>query len=106
MRTNPLSLAAPLACASMIGACASSSPPAATPPRLALPPAAAEPCRLPVLPPEPTRADLETAYLERGEQLVACELARRLAVETFAAQQALDARWREAIRPRPWWRRR
>lgn len=104
MRINRLNLAGPLACASMISACAGSSPPVATPPRLTLPPAAIEPCRLPVLPSAPTRADLDAAYLERGERLVACELARRLAVETFEAQQTLDARWRDSLRPRRWWR--
>lgn len=104
MRPNPSIPIAALACASMTGACASASPPAAAPPRLTLPSAATEPCRLPTLPPEPTRADLEIGYLTRGEALVACELARRLATETFTTQQALEARWREAVAPRRrWW---
>jgi len=43
---------------------------------------ALEPCRLPVLPDGPiTWADLERVYLERGEALVECDQARRLALE-------------------------
>lgn len=43
---------------------------------------ALEPCRLPVLPDGPiTWADLERVYLERGEAIVSCDQARRLALE-------------------------
>jgi hypothetical protein len=34
------------------------------------------------------------AYIERGAQLVACDHARALAVETLAAERALLDRWR------------
>jgi hypothetical protein len=42
----------------------------------------------------PTTADLETGYMARGEALLACDAARRLAVETFEAERALQDRWR------------
>jgi hypothetical protein len=64
------------------------------PPRLALPEAAAAPCALAVLPDAPSWADLETAYLRRGAQIVACDAARRLAVETLTAERAMQDRLR------------
>lgn len=78
----------------MTASCAASRPisPAA-PPRLDLPEAAGRPCALAVLPPEPSQADLEAAYVERGAQVAACDAARRLAVETLAAERALLDRW-------------
>ena len=51
------------------------------------------PCQLAVLPDRPTRADLDSAYVTRGAQLVACEAARALAVETLLAERALQDRW-------------
>lgn len=43
-----------------------------------------EPCRLPVLPDGPVAwSDLERVYLERGEAIVACDLKRQLAVESW-----------------------
>jgi hypothetical protein len=63
---------------------------------------------LAVLPEAPTRADLDVAYAERGAGLVACEGARRLAVESLLAERALQDRWRADIaraskrRLRPW----
>lgn len=86
---------APLASLSMIASCAASLPPSAPPPRLVLPTAATTPCALAILPEAPTRADLEIAYAERGAGLVACEGARRLAVETLMAERALQDRWRQ-----------
>ncbi|MDP1642065.1 MAG: hypothetical protein Q8L59_07755 [Phenylobacterium sp.] len=38
---------------------------------------------------EPTLADLEIGYVTRGAQIVACDAARRLAVETYEAQRSL-----------------
>lgn len=84
----------------MTASCAASLPPSAEPPRLSLPPAATTPCVLERLPPAPTQADLEVAYIERGAQLVACERARALAVETLAAERALQDRWRREIEGR------
>ena len=50
-----------------------------------------------MLPAEPTVSDLESAYVERGAQIVACDGARRLAVETLEAERAMqDAQAREA----------
>lgn len=46
-----------------------------------------------VLPEDPTWADLEAGYVMRGRQLVECELARRLAVETLQAERAAVRAW-------------
>lgn len=50
------------------------------------------PCSLYVLSAKPTEADLEIGYATRGAQLVACDAARRLAVQTHEAEHALEAR--------------
>ncbi|HEY1073825.1 hypothetical protein [Brevundimonas sp.] len=42
------------------------------------------------MPERPSLADLEAAYLLRGAQIVACDGARRLAVETLSAERALQ----------------
>ena len=81
---------APLVCAAMIASCAV-SPRISTvaPPRLALPEAAMRPCSLATLPDEPSIGDLEAGYMLRGAQVVACDGARRLAVETLIAERAM-----------------
>jgi len=76
----------------MTAACATSPQPVA-PPRLALPDAAAKPCPLAVLPDNPTAADLDAAYMRRGAQVVACDAARALAVETLIAERRLIDEW-------------
>lgn len=80
----------------MIAGCATSPPTSAPAPRLDLPSAATSPCRLDRLPEQPTLADLEVSYMARGAALVACEAARRLAVETLQAERELQDRWRDA----------
>lgn len=54
---------------------------------------ATRPCALATLPPLPTQADLEVAYMTRGAQIVACNAARRLLLETFEAERTLQDRW-------------
>ncbi|WP_035293834.1 hypothetical protein [Brevundimonas bacteroides] len=72
--------------------CAASRPTSAdAPPRLTLPETAARPCDLYRLPDGATLADLEIGYVTRGAQLVACDAARRLAVETLKAERAAQA---------------
>lgn len=71
----------------------------ADPPRLTLPALADQPCRLAVLPEEPTQADLEAAYIVRGGQIVTCDAVRRLAVETLTAERSMIDQWL-AQRPR------
>ena len=88
-----LRLIVPIGCAIMTANCAAFHPPSVMPPRLILPDEAMRPCQLAVLPERPTRADLDAAYVERGAQLVACEAARALAVETLLAERALQDRW-------------
>ena len=89
--TKPWMPAALFACAIMTANCAA-SPPISTvaPARLALPPAALRPCALAILPADPTAADLDAAYVQRGAQIVACDGARRLAVETLLAERAMQ----------------
>lgn len=76
----------------MTAACATSSRPVA-PPRLALPDAATRPCALAVLPDHPTAADLDATYMQRGAQVVSCDAARALAVETLIAERRLIDEW-------------
>lgn len=71
--------------------CAKPPPISQAAPRLALAAEAKAPCALHVLPLQPTLADLEIGYVTRGAQIVACDGARRLAVETYEAQQGLGA---------------
>lgn len=59
-------------------------------PRVEIPAEAVRPCALHVLPERPTQADLEIGYATRGAQIVACDAARRLAVETHAAEHDLE----------------
>ena len=66
------------------------------PPRLTLPQTASRPCDLHRLPEGATLSDLEIGYVTRGAQIVACDAARRLAVETLLAER----RAQEASRPR------
>ena len=73
------------------------------PPRLEMPAQAARPCELYLLPAKPTEANLEIGYATRGAQLVACDGARRLAVETYETEHRLQDR-RAATRKVAWWR--
>jgi hypothetical protein len=56
-----------------------------------MPAEAARACDLYRLPEAPTQSDLEIGYVRRGAQIVACDAARRLAVQTHAAEHALEA---------------
>ena len=42
---------------------------------------------------EITWAELEAAYLLRGQQVVQCEMARRLALDTLMAERELHVAW-------------
>lgn len=92
--TNLWTWSGSVALLTMIASCAASPPASAPLPRLSLPTEAATPCRLHRLPEWPTLADLEAGYVARGADLVACEAARRIAVETLEAERALQDRWR------------
>jgi hypothetical protein len=74
----------------LITACASRPPTSWVAPRLETPAEAARPCSLYILPPAPTESDIEIGYATRGAQLVACDAARRLAVQTLEAEHALQ----------------
>ena len=88
---TPLALGA---CVIMTASCAASPQPSpVAPPRLILPDAATRSCDLAVLPEMATAADLEAAYVRRGGQILACDAARRLAVETLEAERALVDAW-------------
>lgn len=99
MRTTLCLPSAAIACALMIASCAGSPPTSrAAPPRLELERSALKPCALPRLPEATTLADLEAAYVRRGAAIVACDAARRLAVETLEAERALLDRWLAGVR--------
>lgn len=108
MPTTFLNRCALIACGLMTANCVG-SPPISTvaPPRLSLPDAAARPCALATLPEAPSQADLEAAYLLRGAQIVACDGARRLAVEAWAAERAMQDDWSAEDKRLGWrlWRR-
>jgi len=55
-----------------------------------MPAEAMRPCALYRLPVAPTQADLEIGYATRGAQLAACDAARALAVQTQAAEHAMQ----------------
>lgn len=87
---RPWMLSAPLACALLTASCASRPLNWPAAPRVEMPAEAARPCGLHILPANPTQADLEIGYATRGAQIVACDAARRLAVQTHAAEHALE----------------
>ena len=97
MRTHPWTLTVWLAYGLLITGCASSPRPSA--PVLTLPEVVRQPCRLSFLPENPTEADLEAGYADRGVAVALCDGKRDLAV------QAVDAQSRAlAPPPRPFWR--
>ena len=55
-----------------------------------MPAEAVRPCELYRLPERATVADLELGYARRGLQILACDGARRLAVETHAREHQLE----------------
>jgi hypothetical protein len=71
-----------------------------------MPQTASEACALYRLPDRATQADLEIGYATRGAQLVDCDARRRLALDTTAAEHALqDELQAERVkRARPWLR--
>lgn len=71
-----------------------------------MPALAASPCAIFTLPLAPTQADLEAGYSRRGAQLVACDAARQLAVDTHADEHRLEDALAadRAERARPWWK--
>jgi hypothetical protein len=95
---RPLTLLAQLACALTTTSCATRLPASPAAPRLEMPTEARQPCELHRLPPAPTQADLEVGYATRGAQVVACDAARRLAVETLDAEHALEEEARKRRR--------
>jgi hypothetical protein len=55
-----------------------------------MPAEAAKSCSLYRLPQSPTTADLEIGYATRGAQVVACDAARALAVQTHESEHLLE----------------
>jgi hypothetical protein len=68
-----------------------------------MPQEAMRPCTLQRLPEHPTVGDLESAFEARGGALIACNAARRLAVDTYFAQQKLVEDQQEGRKSRGWW---
>lgn len=78
------------ACALTTSSCAALRPTLPAAPRVDMPAEASRPCDLYRLPPAPTQADLEVGYATRGAQILACDAARRLAVQTHEAEHELE----------------
>ena len=76
-----------------------SSPILPAAPRIEMPSEASRPCSLHRLADRPTLADLEVSYAQRGADLLACDAARRLAVETHAAEHRLEEAARSSKGP-------
>jgi hypothetical protein len=55
-----------------------------------MPAEAVKACSLYLLPATPSQSDLEIGYATRGAQVVACDAARALAVQTHVAEHALE----------------
>ena len=85
-----LTLIALLGCETLTCSCASRTPQLPAAPRVEMPAEAMKTCSLYLLPEHATQADLEIGYASRGAQLVACDAARALAVQTHAAEHALE----------------
>ena len=85
-----LPLLALFGCALTMSSCATRPPTSPAAPRLAMPEEARRPCELHRIPERATQADLEVGYATRGAQIVACDAARRLAVETHDSEHALE----------------
>jgi hypothetical protein len=69
-----------------------------------MPAEASRPCALYVLPERPSLGDLESGYGIRGAQLVACNAARKLAVDTYqAGQDLIDEQQKDRKTRARWW---
>lgn len=86
-RWNP---SAPIVLAVLTASCAASPRMLTAAPQIVMPAEAKRPCSLHLLPEKPTVADLEIGYVTRGAQVVACDAARRLAVDTHEAEHMLE----------------
>lgn len=104
MRTNPFLLTASLGCVMLSAGCATHAPPTAAPPRLTLPEIATQPCQLSLLPDDATMADVEAVYAARGADLLVCDAARDLAVQTLLAERALIDLWLAPDTRRSFWK--
>lgn len=101
-----LTLIALSACGMLMTGCAEWTPALSGAPQVEMPPEARRSCQLSRLPADPTQADLEALAQSRGADIVACDAARRLAVQTHDDEHALEARAmaERAARTRPWWK--
>lgn len=100
-------LIALLAFTPVIASCALSTQPyQGAPPQTEMPAEARKPCAIYVLPPNAFHADEEIGYTSRGAQIVSCDKARQLAVQTFDLEHQLQAQAlaQHAQRERPWWK--
>ena len=86
-------LIASLVCMTLTAACATRRPTLPAAPRVEMPADAARPCSIFILPEAPSESDLEIGFTTRGAQIVACNAARSLAVQTHEAEHALEDRF-------------
>jgi hypothetical protein len=87
-----LTLIVLLGCGGLMASCASQPLTSPAAPRVEMPAEALRPCAIYLLPAEPTQADLEIGYAERGAQIASCNAARNLAVQTHSAEHELEDR--------------
>ena len=95
-------LIALVVCSIMIANCAGSLRTSSDAPQIEMPAAALRPCTLHRIPDDPTLSDLEIGYAARGEDLIACDAARRLATSTHKAEHELETRQRGLDAGRGW----
>ncbi len=98
---RPWTLIALSICAPMISNCAGLPRSLPDAPQIEMPAEALRPCALSRLPEQPSQSDIDIAYAQRGADLVACDGARRLAVQTHAAEHLLEA---QSAYPAKHWR--
>lgn len=87
---------APLALTALTASCASSPRISLVAPQIEMPAEARKPCGLHILPDAPRVVDLELGYAQRGAQILACDAARRLAVEIHDSEHLLETSARPA----------
>lgn len=93
-------------CGMLMTSCAGWTPRLTGAPQIEMPAEARKACSLSRLPENPTEGDLEALAQSRGADIVACDAARRLAVQIHDDEHALEAKAdaERAARARPWWK--
>lgn len=100
----------PLVCALLISSCApllqNSKVVPEPSPQIEIPDEARKPCAVALFPENPTNADIDAVAIIRGAQIMKCDVARQIAVNTHDREHALEAKHQKERedRAKPWWR--